>query len=429
MSATTKHLSLEKSHTVLSMMIFCGAFLGLYANPEFDLSAAAQGNAIGKSIWLVIFLPGLLFSVRLPKRTSRLLLFSEPFMFLLMSLAMASTFWSLVPGISLRRSLHLFMTFHYACYLAARYSWDELLSLTRWALRLGLLLSCVTVVLAPDLGIHSDNHSGLWRGLYNHKNIFGRVGALCFVLALVRRPGLAGRCRWRGFDLGLSSVVLVGSYSKTSLVMLAATVGLLAMVRLWERSRLSLKLFLLANATLAATLSAAALVLAASGLAAFNWNQFLTGRLTLWKTVLYLAQERPWLGYGYSAFFHEAAFGRWIMLIEGWEVPHAHNILLSLFSELGLFSWFLYLGTVVLLVVRVSRRWRGHAAFPLALLSFNLVGGLTETLCYPDTELASMLFMSVAVSCSGRGRQQFPKRSSLPSDPQSSDPQTTGTLP
>ena len=81
------------------------------------------------------------------------------------------------------------------------------LATVRWVLPsavsgagLTVAANLATVVLRPEVGLHQAfdalgdeaAHAGDWRGLFFHKNDFGRMMALCltvFLVALVLRPG------------------------------------------------------------------------------------------------------------------------------------------------------------------------------------------------------------------------------------------------
>jgi O-antigen ligase len=389
-------------------MIFSGAFLGFYLNPDSSEADGGQGRLLAKIIWFLVFLPGLLFSLRNPWRIGRNLLFREPFMLAMTGLALASCAWTLLPGISLRRALLLLATLQYASYLGSTYSWLELQRLTRHALRWGLLLSCLVALVHPELGRHQGEHQGLWRGLYLHKNSFGRMGALLSTLSLsVSMGGLARSKKLATLDFLLGLAVLGLSNSRTSIGLLMAAAVVLSGLRILLRSASSLRVSMagLSAAGLAVALPTLPLLLPILAMA--NWDKLLTGRVTLWKTVYYLASKKFWTGYGYGVFFQDAAFGKLIELFEGWPAPHSHNILLELFTDMGIGAVLLYLCTMALYFWRVTRRPGRLTMIAVGIGSFNLLTGLTETGCYPNSDLTSLLFMMLAMTVSRQDMMAF----------------------
>ena len=398
---------LEKAHTLLSFMIITGAFTGFYVTPALDANDAAEVGPISRFIWPSVVLPCLLFSWRRPQRILKNLFTTEPFLLALIALAMASTTWSLTPGVSLKNAVVLMTFFYYACYLAATYSWSEVVVLFRWALRLGLIMSCVAGVLVPNLAIHHGLLDGLWRGLFGHKNSFGRYAALLFTLSIASRfAGLRAAKRFLTFDVFLSVLVLFLSQSKTAMLEVVLTLLVTFLIQAWLSSSKSMR-YVLATLSLSVACVLVALIYWGGGaIARLDHDRLLTGRVSLWKTVLYFGSQKPWKGYGYDAFFREEAFGKILQLWEGWRIPHAHNTVLELFISLGVFSVVLYLGSLALFVWRSARAQGRSKHLVWFVLAFNLLSGLSEISAFPRKEASALLFMFLTVSLA---RAQLPE--------------------
>ncbi|UJB69157.1 O-antigen ligase family protein [Acaryochloris sp. 'Moss Beach'] len=68
----------------------------------------------------------------------------------------------------------------------------------------------------------------------------------------------------------------------------------------------------------------------------------LTGRTDLWVWALDDIGKRPWLGYGYGAFWQDfSSKAALIRYAAGWQVPSAHNGLLDLLLDLGILGVFI----------------------------------------------------------------------------------------
>jgi O-antigen ligase len=254
----------------------------------------------------------------------------------LLALAGASALWSIDPHITLRRWEALAFNTLLAFYLAARFSWAELVRMVAAALLILALGSLAMAVGFPRLGIQSDANAGDWRGLWTQKNELGFnmvIGAqACLATALLdaRR-----RLLWLA-GAGLCFLLLVLSRSGTSLLCLIPTCGLLAALTLSKQRPVI---------GIIAVFIAGCAVLAVTGVVIIDIDLFyramgkdptLTGRTDIWAAVMRRAAERPTLGYGYGAFWTDR-FGPALLVRReaGWDVPAAHNGWLDVLLQLG----------------------------------------------------------------------------------------------
>jgi len=110
----------------------------------------------------------------------------------------------------------------------------------------------------------------------------------------------------------------------------------------------------------------------------------MTGRIEIWVGSAIMALQRPWLGYGYGAFWQGTegpSLGVW--RLANWEVPHAHNGLLNLWLDLGLVGVGLFLVGFLLCLYRAFRHLRANtmpeAIWPFMFLVFLFISSLTES--------------------------------------------------
>lgn len=417
----------ERGHAVISLMIVGGALFSLFTTPG---PAGGASSPLAALTWPFVFFPGMLFALRSPKRMLSLLWLGEPFLLGIVALAFASTLWSLLPAYTLSKAARLLTFVLYACYLASRYGVDELLSIARWSVRLGLILSILTAVLDPKIGIHHDFIQGAWRGLYAHKNTLGRSGSLIICLAVASRlDKLPNSRKFLMLDLALGGVVLFFAESRTALLLTLVMMFWSGLYQIWLISNRSLRRTLTGFALMGTFAALPLVYMLLEFLGKARIDHLLTGRVSLWRTVLYFISKRPLTGYGYQAFFHELTYGKVIELWEGWEIPHAHNALLDLWITLGVGAIALYLFSILLMLWRSGKASGscGHTAF--MILGFNLIMGLTETACYPRPELTTLLFVFISLHLSMQGKRQSPLQNSRPSSPKSTDSPTPGSLP
>jgi O-antigen ligase len=147
----------------------------------------------------------------------------------------------------------------------------------------------------------------VWRGVFNHKNGLG--GACAIVLPFMVYAALTVEGAWHRAVLFFGTVatlaILAASASRT-----AQITGTFAVLNLALAYVLRRRLVTWATATIALCLGMAALV-ALLFFADFADNVFralgrkptMSGRLPLWEHLWPWVEQRPWFGYGYSAFW------------------------------------------------------------------------------------------------------------------------------
>lgn len=312
-------------------------------------------------------------------------------------LPLLSVAWSIEPSLTLRRGVALVMTMGLGYVLAVRFDWAGLWRVlaSGWAV---LVIGSFSIALfAPQIGIMQLDHPGAWAGLWTHKNQLGAIMALGAVVSLgaaLYSPGQ--RLRWAA--LGAGCALLVGlSTSKTAMLTLALGAGLVAALLLAQRSR---QLAVLVAGALAAGAVLVGFVLLAAPdvlVSALGRDLTLTGRTDIWQALDQAAAARPWLGYGYRAFWENPlgpAF--WVQEAVQWPVTSAH----SGWREVGLAFGWVGVGLVGLALVPVSLRavrasvHAGPATLALPLLVVILVGNISES----QVMAANNLFWVVATA-------------------------------
>lgn len=195
----------------------------------------------------------------------------------------------------------------------------------------------------------------------------GLVAAL-WLAAQQATSSVAGRLRLP-FALALAALVSVGNAASSSRTGLFQLVLVLLLTLWWQRGRaksVPVQLVLL-SALAAYALAMLALPLLA-GLDPFGsgaWARLRAGdaacssRMTLWRNVLHLIAQKPWLGWGWG----ELDYAHFITLYPSTRfcdiLDNAHNLPLHLAVELGVSVALLAGGTGLWLVWR-GQPWREH---------------------------------------------------------------------
>lgn len=128
----------------------------------------------------------------------------------------------------------------------------------------------------------------------------------------------------------------------------------------------------------------------------------LSGRAQLWSLVMDAIWKKPFLGYGYEAFWQGfRGESRGILESTGWLVPMAHNGYLDLWLSLGLAGLVVY-ALVFLKAIRLALRYlrydrRTTGAWPIAYLLFFALHNTAESTLLTRTTFEFLMFVAVSV--------------------------------
>ncbi len=310
-----------------------------FSEPLFAALAQAQGLADPPGYARIFFLPVYAFLAWAGWRAraqAGAAVRATPLLMTLLGLAFASVIWSIDSGATLRRSVWLALTMGFGLYLAWRYEWRDLIGVVAVAFLVLIAGSFALGLLAPGIGRMTFEHPGAWSGLWTHKNTLGGVMALG--VAVLTSAAIADphrRMLWAPGALGAFALVLL-STSKTAL--LASMLGLAIIGAGVAMRRGPVPAVLVCTAAGAGTVLAGAVMLLAPELLvlAIGRDLTLTGRTDIWEASTRFVEARPWLGYGYYAFWlAENGPAYWVRQAVMWQVSSAHSSWLELALGLG----------------------------------------------------------------------------------------------
>lgn len=304
-----------------------------------------------------------------------------PWLALLAVLAIASSLWSLDPLLTLRRSIPFAIAGLFGVYFAARFPQRRQLAILRLAL---LVLAFATVVFAlflPDIGLdHSPGHAADWQGVFTQKNACGRIMVLATAVILFSECISAGRLA----SLALFVFVLIMSGSRGAWIIEAALILFWLLIRVARRSGPRVRTLLAVPAPAAALSLAAVAMFVYPRLAPlFGRDPTLSGRTAIWAQVLRSITRRPFLGYGYEAFWRGMQ-GPSLQISSSvhFVVVHAHNGFLEITLELGTAGLLLFALAGLRTLRQLWPLWIGgpidRIAFPLAVLFLIALYDLDE---------------------------------------------------
>ena len=382
--------------SVFLLLIFSQGWIA----PIFGEDGLESAGGIIRAAYFPAYLAGLAILVFSLGDMIRVLV-RQPFLILLMLLAVASYFWSINGGETVRRVIALGFTTLAGVALAARFRWSELAEVMAIAFGILTVLSFLIALGIPRIGVMSEIFPGAWRGVWPEKNALGGNMALffpAFAAAAIFNPGR--KWLWWGIA-GLAVLLLLLSTSKTSLVAMMLGMGAMVFIALVRRG--PAMAVGMSYAAVVVIFVAAAVVLFASSLlfAVLGKDATLTGRTLIWDAVMNQIEHRPWLGYGYGTVWTDkGVWGPlpWIVQEAGFKPQHAHNSWIEQWLWLGLVGlvgWILFWGqTVLTAIVAVFRDKGAYLALPFVLV-YSLIT-ITESVAMTYNDLRWVMFVAIA---------------------------------
>lgn len=376
-----------------------------------DLAPAAPDaqGVLNRIFFPPLFLTGVAVFM-LQARTTAINIFRPAILLTLLYLgwAFATVLWGIEPDITFRRSL-LQLTIIGSTLLPALAARDPQAVLDK----LFWLFVLVTAVNLADVAIYPPGPIG-HEGIYAHKNSLGGVAAMAFVFALLQAVSGRGFARFIAFGtMAASMVILVASMSKTSLglaILIPATAIAACLVTRWMRI------------TPALTIPAGIMALYVTyeiGVATYIWDfdavatfifgdPTLTQRTDIWDFALKMIERRPWLGYGYEAFWGVSFESPSMREGPGFvaKMPHAHNGFIDLVIHTGFIGLAIVVALLLVMLHGAGRVARVSIPMGFSLLALTLsciFYNITETTLFRSFDLQHLIFLvTVGLICSSQ---------------------------
>ena len=312
-----------------------------------------------------------------------------------------SAIWSINPQASMRQAIIYLFVVAGAIGIAGSFEIDEFMKVVALVCGLAALASLLLIVVSPSSVFVGD--TGEYRGIFSQKN---ELGEAMTIGALAALHGLRAskRHRWHGaLILVFVTIVCFLSKSATSLLtifVLCSVDMVSALMRQGGIARiLGIMLTFIAVPSLALTAIFPDWLLEMTGK-----DPTLTGRTIIWSYVIPDIYQKPFLGWGYAAFWtpdNPAAMeiGESIH----WFAPSAHNGLLEILLTVGVVGavFFLFL---LARHIRLGLRCLGTSDRALAISSLLcctsiIFVGISEIVLLAGLEASTPVFFVTGFYC------------------------------
>lgn len=410
---------LEFALAGLTLFMFAEAFLPrLLAPGPADVTGEVPESTLLRYLWLPFYglvAVGLFLSMGQAWRAAR----RAPWLILLALVAMASAIWSIDPELSFRRGVALLATTMMGVYLAARFDWLTALRLLGAVWFILMAASFTAGLVAPGFARMSEVHVGAWIGGWSEKNALGGHAARAsFLLAfLAWRDPLYRRWWIGGMLLALALVI----FSRSATALLGAGLGLFILFAVWWMLKgkrwslalvwsgaITLGLFVLACITMPDVL-----------LGLLGKDETLTGRTDIWVSLGEAIAKKPFLGYGYLAFWGLDSEPRyWLERAVDWNATSGHNGMLDLAISLGVVGVAIYTIDLVITLWRAGRLSLSSPAgvFALGFLAQFMVFAMSESIIIAQNSIlwATYAFVGAKLALGAQASQSMTPLNTAP---------------
>lgn len=221
-------------------------------------------------------------------------------------LASASTIWSQDKPRTLFFAILALCLTGFGVYLLQRFDGDRILELFIFVGVNATLISYMLVIFAPSIGIRQFDMTRAWQGMFVHKNVLAgnSIYLLTAVLYTQKRSPLRRILMW-SYSAALF-ILIAMSQSRTGWLTLILLFMYYCFSRLYLSSGAKDRLFGISfTVVAAAAILYLGVVFGGDIAVALGKTRDMTGRTRIWSSILPELFKRPFLGFGYQAFWLE----------------------------------------------------------------------------------------------------------------------------
>jgi O-antigen ligase len=335
---------LENAFAIGSLLLFSQGFFLLFLGTDLDSNPDVDNLFLRLIFQIIYLITFVLLLLRWNKTIQSVK--GNWWIFILIGLAIISILWSSLPDITLRKVFALIGTTFFGIYLGTHYNFQERIKILSWVFGISIIFSFLFIFIIPTYGImQSEALQGAWRGIYPHKNGLGESMVIAFITFYILSISRLGRKYKWIFRLAslLTAILIFFGKSATSLLSIVFTYAAIQVLK-----RLSIKskkgvLLILTMLILGVILQIIFVVNFQEFLAVNNRDITLSGRTIMWSVLWDFIQKKPWLGYGYGAFFSaDQTETQLLWQVIEWGPVHAHNGYIQICLNVGIIACLLF---------------------------------------------------------------------------------------
>ncbi|HEY9802897.1 MAG TPA: O-antigen ligase [Leptolyngbyaceae cyanobacterium] len=394
---------LETGFTVVSLMLYTGGPLTVIVKggaSEGEADFMPGDSPLIQLAFIVIYMVTF-FLLAIRWRKTIYVLSHSKNIALLVGIAILSLLWSINPARTFSRVFALVGTTLFGIYLSVRYhSLRKHLLIVSFTFITILVLSLLFAVVLRKYGVMGGIHAGAWRGIYYHKNALGKWMTVSAIVFLLQSTGANKKRFFWLIALGLSIVALVLAKSSAALISLLGLVlifSLLGVLRLQYELMASVITFIMLAVAIVTVwiINNGDLIFSL-----FGKDPSLTGRTDLWEFVTEIALRRPWLGYGYGAFWAANGGAEEVWRAFAWTPPNSHNGYIDTWLNIGLIGLFIFavgfiknLGISLLLIRKYGTP---EVVLPFMLIAYLGISNYSESGLMLQNDFFWVIYVSLS---------------------------------
>jgi len=272
--------------------------------------------------------------------------FQSPALLILILFTLSSFIWSVDLSETISDARGLLRTTAFGIYISTRYSLKQQIRFYMYVFIATAILSLWAVFFLPT-GTHFINGVDAWRGVFPHKNFMSRVMAIGSMLCLnlFLDPSTSHKLVAL-LSFFLCVILIIFSAGKSAMVI---SLLLLMILPLYTLVQQKYKLQVFLYGTILVIISIVSIIVFQNIetiiVDILGKDMNLNGRIPLWKLCFDKIFERPFLGYGYSAFFSSEE-ANYILKNTAWSQEadtrfYAHNGYIGILLGTGFLGLFL----------------------------------------------------------------------------------------
>jgi exopolysaccharide production protein ExoQ len=393
----------------LTIAVGTGLLPSLFGSPT-DANQFSNTPAVRAAMLACYSVAGALVALRYRSLVGMLLL--APELGALLLFPSITLLWSVSPGETLDRFITLIGSSAIGIFIGWRFALRNLLLVFAMLSAVIGVIDIATILLAPSIGLMGTTEwEGAWRGLQTHKNTLGIMSGLGATLSIMGMSVARGPLRViLALAIPIEILLVINSHSVTGQFVLALAMLPLLGAALKHAPHVLVLLTPIVLSGFFLTL----IVATQSGLnnlfEIVGRSGSLSDRLPLWLELVPALQSRPWLGYGYAAFWGPSVpEANRVAAALQFEPFYSHNGILELVLHGGLTLLGLFIitfGCALARSISQARLEQPESSFPLIFIVGFTIANVTEAFILARNSVMWIQFVAIALALARFSGQQ-----------------------